>query len=246
MYIFVLGWLAIGFAACDQDVDYPYTGKDRIQFKHFTTDYNGKRTYSDSLVFSLGLRPDSITIDTAKIVMQYLGKGSQSTRTYHVLILPDSTTAIAGTHFALIDKEQTFRPHSLTDTLRIAIYRENLSTSFRNPQTIRIDLQLEASDDFDLGLGGGLYKKVLLNNYLSEPDWWEGNFHGSLGFYHPEKWKILISFNQQFANTTECPFDYNNEGRTYYQGLNSYLTNVPTFDEETGDRIYMNEMVPQN
>ncbi len=243
--ISLFGYLLFGMTGCDQEIDFPYQGKDRIQFRHYTTDWNGNRTYSDSLVFSFGLRPEEITIDTAKIVMEYLGAGSDQERTYYVTVVADSTNAEAGVHYEAIDREQTFRPGELTDTLKIIIYRENLSTSFRNPQTVRLDLKLEASEDFDLGLEGGLYKKVLLNNYLSEPDWWEENFWGGLGYYHPKKWQILISFNEEFANQSSCPFDGNNEGKTYQQGLERYLSSVPTFDDETGERLYMYEMVPQ-
>ncbi len=228
---------------CDDSIDHPYTGKDRIQFRHYTTDYNQKRTYSDSLVFSFGLKPEEIRIDTAKVVMEYLGKGAEVERTYRVVVVPDSTTAVLGTHYEAIEEFQKFRPGRLTDTLRIVVLRENLSTSYRHPQTIRIDLRLEPTDDFDLGLKGGITKKLLLNNYLSKPDWWDNNT--SLGYYHPEKWKILISFNEKYANQHTCPFDINNEGRTYRNGLESYLNAVPTFDEETGERVLMNELVPQ-
>lgn len=229
--------------SCDQDIDYPYSGKDRIQFQHYTTDWNGRRTYSDSLVFSLGLLPDSIEIDTAKVVVEFLGKGSDKDRTYKVLVVPDSSNAVAGTHYEPIDSVQTFRAGQWTDTLRIVVYRKNLSTSFRHPQITRIDLKLMPSEDFDLGLRGGITKKVLLNNYLSQPDWWNDNT--MLGYYHPEKWKILISFNKAYANQHTCPFDINNEGRTYRNGLASYLNDIPTYDSETGDRLYMDEMVPQ-
>lgn len=243
IYILMSGYMLLSMVGCDQKIDFPYEGKDRIQFRHYTTDSRGNRTYSDSLVFSFGLQPDEILIDTAKIVMEYLGKGADVERTYRVVVVPDSTTAVAGTHYEAIDELQKFRPGKLTDTLRIVVYRENLSTSFRNPVTVRLDLRLEPTDDFDLGLMGGIRKKVLMNNYMSEPDWWNDNT--GLGYYHPEKWKILISFNEQYANQHECPFDINNEGRTYAQGLEAYLNAVPTFDEETGERVMMDELVPQ-
>lgn len=243
IYIFITGYLALSLLGCDQDIDHPYEGKDRIQFRHYTTDWNNRRSYSDSIVFSFGLKPDTVLIDTAKIVMEYLGKGSDKARNYKVVVIPDSTTAIAGTHYEVINEMQTFRPGDLTDTLRIVIFRENLSSSFRNPVTIRLDLKLEPSEDFDLGLKGGLKKKVLLNNYLSEPDWWNNNT--GLGYYHPEKWKVLISFNDAYANQHTCPYDINNDGRAYRDGLSSYLSTIPTFDQETGDRVLMNELVPQ-
>lgn len=233
-------WTILGLCSilgCDQNIDFPYTGKDRIQFQHYTVNYQNRRVYSDSLIFSFGLRPESIAIDTAKIVVEFLGKGSDKERTYKVVVDPDSTTAVAGVHYAPINELQTFRPDKLTDTLRVIVFREKLSTSFRHPETIRLDLRLEASDDFDLGLRGGIHKKIKMNNYLSEPDWWNNNT--GLDFYHPKKWKILISFNKLYANQKTCPFDINNEGRIYQRALSTYLSNVPTYDDETGQRIYM-------
>ncbi len=241
--IFACICLLTSLAACDQSINYPYEGKDRIQFQHYTVNTQGTRVYSDSLVFSFGLLPDSVTIDTAKVVMEFLGRGADYDRTYRIEVIADSTTAVAGSHYEALDEYQTFRAGELTDTLRLVVYRENLSTSFRYPETIRLDLRLEATDDFDLGLSGGLTKKILMNNYLSKPDWWDNNT--GLDYYHPEKWKILISFNELYANQYECPFNINNEGRTYAQGLNSYLNSVPTFDEETGQRVYMYELVDQ-
>lgn len=246
IYMMILGCLVYGLGSCDQDIDHPYTGKDRIQFRCFT--YNSsleKRTYTDSLTFSFGLVADSIEIDTAKIVLEFMGKGSDQERTYNISVIPDSTTAIEGVHYGKLEHAQRFRPNSNTDTLRIVVYRENLSTSFRHPETIRLDLKLEPSEDFDLGIKQGLTKKIKMNNYLSEPTWWKGNFNTTLGFYHPKKWKILISFNKDFANQNSCPFDMNDEGREYAKGLSNYLNDIATYDDETGERIYMNELVPQ-
>lgn len=242
-YIFAACLLAAVLHSCDQDIDFPYEGKDRIQFEHYTVNYNSVRNYTDSVVFSFGLLNDSIKVDTAKIPMEFLGKGSDQTRTYKVVVVPDSTNAVAGVHYEKFDELQTFRAGEFHDTLRIVVYREKLSTSFRNPQTIRLDLKLEPTDDFDLGLAGGIQRKVLLNNYLSEPDWWTS--HMGLGYYHPKKWKILISFNEGYANQHTCSFNYNNDGRSYVQGLNRYLNEIPTFDDETGERLYLNEMVAQ-
>lgn len=242
-YILAASVLAVVLHSCDQDINFPYEGKDRIQFQHYTTNYNSVRLYTDSVVFSFGLLDDSIKADTAKIPMEFLGKGSDQPRTYKVVVVPDSTNAVEGVHYQKFNEMQTFRAGEFTDTLRILVYRDQLSTSFRNPQTIRLDLKLEPTDDFDLGLEGGIKRKVLLNNYLSEPDWWDS--HMGLGYYHPEKWKILISFNKAYANQHTCSLNYNNDGRSYVQGLNNYLNSVPTFDAETGDRLYLNEMVSQ-
>lgn len=240
LYILLFLQLAFYMTSCDQNIDFAYVGKDRIQFRHYIIDYNGNRHYSDTLTFTYGLMPDSVTIDTAKIVVEYLGSGSDQERTYYVSVVQDSSTAISDFHYATIERKQKFRPNKLTDTLRIVIYRNNLSDDYTNPETIRLDLRLEPSPDFDLGLAGGLFKKIKMNNYMSKPDWWESNFYGGqLGFFHPEKWKILISFNKSFADQHECPFNTNNEGSEYVNGLRKYLEDIPIYDKATGKRIYL-------
>ena len=163
LYSLIFCTLACWMASCDQDIDFAYEGKARIQFQHYTTDWNGNRHYADTLAITYGLLPDSITIDTAKVVIEFLGSPSDQAKTYYVSVVEDSTTAIAGTHYEPIAHEQTFRPNELTDTLRIVVYRSNLSNDYINPEDYQLYLQLEASPDFDLGLNGGLIKKIKLN-----------------------------------------------------------------------------------
>src|SRR5690606_38050567 len=134
-----------------------------------------------------------------------------------VRIFQDSTTAVEGVHFAPISSDQVFGAGRFTDTLKIVVFRDALSSSFTNPEDRVLALTLEASDDFDLGMKDGLTTYLSINNYLSEPVWWDTPLRRNyIGFYHPEKWKILISFNEQFANPETVPFDYNNQGRQYF------------------------------
>lgn len=60
-----------------------------------------------------------------------------------------------------------------------------------------------------------------------------------IGVFSPEKWRILISFNEDYKKP-DCSFNQNNEGRTYARGLDNYLRNVPTYDDETGQRHLFN------
>ena len=38
-YAFLFCYLGFLMSGCDQDIDFPYEGKDRIQFQHYTVDY---------------------------------------------------------------------------------------------------------------------------------------------------------------------------------------------------------------
>lgn len=233
--------------SCDKEIDNLYKDKGRIQFKYYTLDYNKQMIINTKSTFSFGMMADAIIEDTAKIVVEFLGTPSEVDRKYKVKVAADSTTAIVSKHYKAIDNIQTFRAGKLKDTLEIVVYRSELSTSFTDPQNMCLALELEPSEDFDLGMKDGLRTYLYINNYVSEPVWWKASLrYDYIGFYHPKKWKILISFNAKFSDVNSCPFDINNEGRQYFTGLANYLNAIPTFDDETGDRIYIDRLVPQN
>ena len=249
IYILLSGYLALSLMACDQEIDYPYEGKDRIYFQCFTfNSYTRIRTYTDSLTFSFGLLPDSIHIDTAKIVVEYTGHSSEVERIYHVNVIQDSTTAIEGVHYQIIDKEQKFRPNALNDTLRIVVYRDHMNSRFKEKERYRLELELEPSEDFDLGIRQGIRKTLWLNNYMSEPGWWKDNFFGYLDFFHPEKWKILIGWDQTFANQNSCAYNYNNRGQQFISVLRSYINNdANAVYDEDGHRVYFDRVdIPED
>lgn len=251
-YLFVLlSFLIISssFYSCDRSIDNVYKDKSRIQFTHYTENVilgNITRKYFDQYTFSFGFLDNDILEDTAKISVEFLGMVSDQDRTYSLRIDPDSTTAIEGVHYKPFEKTQIFRAGMSKDTLEIIVLRSHLSSSFSDPEDRRLVLDLVPTQDFDLGLAKGTRTRLDINNYLSKPKWWDDPSRQGLGFYHPEKWKILISFNPLWSDTEECIFDYNNEGREYMSGLERYLNSVPTFDSETGYRVFMNRLEPQN
>ena len=65
IYTMIVSCLFFGLGSCDQEIDYPYEGKDRIYFDCFTfNSYTRIRTYTDSLTFSFGIDPDGISDQT--------------------------------------------------------------------------------------------------------------------------------------------------------------------------------------
>lgn len=107
--------------------------------------------------------------------MEYLGNGSDRDRTYKVSIVADSTTAVEGVHYLAFNSLQTFRANELTDTLYIVVLREALSKDYAEGENIRLELKLEATDDFALGLDGGIQRKIVFNDFMAEPTWWQGS-----------------------------------------------------------------------
>lgn len=247
LYILFFISVSVALFSCDNDIDFPYKGKDRVHFEHYTTDGNNARSYYTKIDHSLGLLNDTITSDTLRVVVNLMGKTSDVDRKYKVKINADSTSAVEGTHYIAFDEIQTMEAGKMTDTIKIKILRKDLSISYSHPEDKILYLTLEATEDFELGLTDGLSMKIILNNYLVKPIWWERNFRGMLGFYHPEKWKVLIIFNKDFANYTDVPFQEGTQAATIFTNqLRYYLdTTNPTFDKETGDRVYFDRLEPQ-
>lgn len=244
IYMMILGCFVYGLGSCDQEIDYPYEGKDRVYFDCFTfNSYTHIRTYTDSLTFSFGLINDTIRVDTARILMRYSGNASTHARIYHVKVVQDSTTAKEGIHYETIGTKQIFRPGRLTDTLKIVILRDQMNPRFLEKERYRLELELVPSEDFDLGIKQGVRKTLWLNNYMSEPVWWQSNFQGSLDFFHPEKWKILIGWDQEFANQDKCIYNRNNRGGDYASTLRSYINNdANAVYDEDGHRVYFDHV----
>lgn len=245
VYIVSLLSLSFGLFSCDQDIDYAYKGKDRIHFKHFNI-VNKKKTEFNYRLCSMGLLNDTIVNDTAKVVMELLGKLSKNERTYKISVVADSTTAIEGVHYKAFNQYQTFRKNKVIDTLRIMMNRESFNPSYIEREDKILYLKLESTDDFELGLTNGHTMKLVLNNYMTEPDWWKKQQANQYGYFHIEKWKILISFSEKFATYSDLPFGQDSpETREYRKGLEMYLQQKPTYDEYTGERLYMHYKVPQ-
>lgn len=241
--------LLVILTSCNQDIDNFYAEKGRIQFKYFKEETGSNkvvyRTYFNQTTFSFGRFDETVEQDTARIVVEFLGEVSKLDRHYQVRIVADSTTAVEGLHYEPFSNTQIFRAGRMKDTLKIVVKRKALSSSFSNPEDKRLTLDLVSTADFNLGMKGGLRTRLNINNYLSEPIWWKDPLRSNLRFYHPKKWKILISFNKDFSDPEKCRFDFNNEGRSYFDGLTRYLNSVPTFDDETGGRIYIDRIEPK-
>lgn len=245
VYILTLVLVWATLFSCNQEIQYPYEGKDRVHFKHFTNEANNVRKYIDSTSFSFGLKGDTVLTDTLRVVVELVGNVSQENRTYSVEIATDSTNAIEGVHYKPFSKEQIFRAKRVRDTLKIVVIRKDLSKDYINQINYRLDLKLKENSDFDLGLTKGRRIKIVLNDYMTEPTWWYANFYGDLGYFHPEKWKILISFNEEFGNQISCPFSRNNQGREYLTGLRNYLDAIPVYETIDGKkyRLKLSEKV---
>lgn len=240
--VYILCMLCFCLQGCEKELEYRYDDVDRIYFEYEYKNSSDRLVYRDSVIFSFGKLPESVTVDTAKIPVCLLGNPSETERTYRVKVVAAESDMVEGEDYEVLSPEQTFGAHRLVDTLRIVVFREHLSASVRNPQSKTLQLELEASGDFQLGINSGRKMKLSLNNVLLPPLWWEAN-SVELGFYHPKKWRKLIELDSLFA--VEDVFagtgvDMNKKSSI----LNQWLQMNVIIDDETGMRITKDGLVP--
>lgn len=239
----ILGF-CLGLQGCEKEVEYQYDDVDRIYFEYETVNRLGKKVAVDSVVFSFGKLPDAVEADTAKIVVRLLGNMSPEPRKYRVKVLEKgiyrkgTTDMVADEDYIALDKEQVFGSERTVDTLRIVVFRANLSKNYREPESKTLMLSLTAGSDFQLGLEDGREMKLSLNDALLAPHWWK-KYEAKLGFYHPKKWRKLIELDPLFE--VEDVFMGTDVDMTKKaQILQEWLKKYVVIDDETGKRVTFN------
>ena len=245
--IYVFLWFCLYLQGCEQKVEYQYDDVNRIYFQYEVLNSLGNKVSLDSVVFSFGKLSDDVGADTAKIVVRVLGNTSEEPRTYRVKVLEKGnylngdTDMVADEDYVSLAEEQLFGPGRFQDTLRIVVFRKNLSKSLRNPESKTLMLTLVAGGDFQLGIEDGREMKLSVNDILFPPAWWTAN-EGELGFYHPKKWRKLIELDPIFA--IEDAFVGTGVDMTKKsQILREWLNKNIIIDDETGMRIMMDGLV---
>lgn len=256
-FIFGLIVLLLCWGCHEQEVDTAFEERNGIYFAGKTDNF-GVFEPLDSVMFSFGLRPESIRFDTVSLTLTYLGRQSESPRKYKVRVVEKGangnlrTDMVEGVHFLPLEQEYIFAPNTFRTTLNIIIDREHFSSSFHTAEERSLVLRLEESEDFYIGIDEAREVMVKVNNYMSKPAWWDlDGFYSmekKLGFYHPEKWKALIYVDEGFANPDELPFDKNNGA--FLSAKIETARNLdpwwPKTDEETGDLIYFDRIETNN
>lgn len=246
--IFFLIFILMFFYRCGEQEAQGYEDLDYINFRAYYYNSAGVAVYFDSTIFSFGKKLPEIQKDTAKIVVDFVGRASERVRTYRVSVVDSGevvkgkTTMVESEDYEFIEPLQNFRPNAFSDTLRIVVSRKNLDPVSVHKASKTLILRLESSDDFAVGFKSTREMKLSVNDYLLEPVWWRENLV-HLKFYHPEKWRLLISWDERFVvddvQKVSLP-----EMITYGNVLASYLSDNVVIDQETNMRVYMDGLYP--
>lgn len=236
------------FASCSKDIDLPYTDADKVYFEYEYQDPSWTSTHlisRDSVTAAMGRLADDQTQMEVKIPVKVLGQLLTEDKTYKVEVVESGevvdgeTTAVENVHYLPLADSYTFHAGIWVDTLSITVLRSALNTSYVTKESRTMVLRITDEGELQRGLRDGWEMLVSMNNYISEPTWW--NVYG-LGFYHPEKYKILLLFeDDDFYASVDLLND--SSARRCISAMEAYLEDNVVIDEETGKRVTFDGLV---
>ena len=89
--------------------------------------------------------------------------------------------------------------------------------------------------------------KLAVNNYLSEPLWWNEEQNARyLKYYHPEKWKVLMYYDKRLSDPRKLGVNSLELANLCQNKATPYLKNNVVYDSETHQRVLWDELVSEN
>lgn len=233
-FIFVILLILCISQACEKDPAFSFKGDDRIYFDYPNVlNSLGEETdfEVDSIIFSFVSLPDEITEDTVWVKVKRVGERASIDKSYSVIAVADSSSAVAGMDFEPLKSSYVFRKDIGVDSFPVIVYREPLKSALNKT----IFLKLQETEDFKLGFIEYKTIRLSVSAVYPRPDDWS-YVEPYLGDYHYLKYEKWI----ELTGSTEIE-SVANSYRNYYAALiqEYFNTNVVT-DPITGERITCN------
>ncbi len=188
--------------ACEQNdvMDYALNGK--VYFNEVTT-VSSVETAVYTKNYSFALQNSSLMEDTVKIAIKLMGDVADYDRTFKAEIVADSSTAVAGTHYKLL--EGVMSANTYESYLPVVLYR----TEDTQEEAVYVKLQLTDAGDLGAGVEGGISFYLTWGDILLEPDNWPEYY---FGVYSTNKYRFAIDVLgvtdwPQTARITDGPED---------------------------------------
>ena len=229
MIFFVVIILACMSQACEKDPTFEFKGDDRIYFVFPKYMYGlGVEGHElDSVVFSMVGEPASVLQDTCWMNVKRVGERTEIDKRYVVTVVKDISTAVEGIDFETLKPEYVFRKNVGIDSFPVIVNREHLKTVLSK----KIMFALQETEDFKLGFVEYSRIKLVVTDFLQEPEWWY-TVSGWLGAYHYMKYEKWIELTGSMDKSSSQSY------RQYYcLQIKDYFNNNIIIDPITNERV---------
>ncbi len=168
--------------SCEQNEVMDYALADKVYFNE-TSVVSSVETAVYEKNYSFALQNSALMTDTFEIAVQLMGNVADYDRTFSAVAVADSSTAISGTHYKLIDG--VMKAGEYESYLPVILYRTE------DTQEEAVNVQLQLSDDAELGAGVNDAIKFTLTwgDILLEPEHWPEYY---FGVYSTNKYRFAI------------------------------------------------------
>lgn len=161
--------------ACSYKESFPYKGDSLVNFK------------TDSLYFSFGELPFSVTDTTLLIGVEIIGSPAGHERIFHIALDNSRTTARLHEHYDEPRMEGTIPSGASSGTVALTIHR----LSLQSDSVFTVVLDMLPGEDFRLGAVEDRSVAISFTNRLDLPEWWS-MLSKWLGEYNPRKYQKFI------------------------------------------------------
>ncbi len=168
--------------SCEQNEVMDYALADKVYFNE-TSVVSSVETAVYEKNYSFALQNSALMTDTFEIAVQLMGNVADYDRTFSAVAVADSSTAISGTHYKLIDG--VMKAGEYESYLPVILYRTE------DTQEEAVNVQLQLSNDAELGAGINDAIKFTLTwgDILLEPEHWPEYY---FGVYSTNKYRFAI------------------------------------------------------
>ena len=168
--------------ACQQNEVMDFSISDRIYFNE-TTSTGATEEKISAKNYSFALQNSSLMEDTLKLKTKLMGYLSERDRVFRAEVLADSTTAVEGFHYNLLDG--VLRAGQYESYLPVVLYR----TADTQEAPVTLHIRLIATEDLEPGHPEDIYFTLSWGDILMKPEHWPEYFFGT---YSVNKYRFAI------------------------------------------------------
>lgn len=175
--------LATLCASCKKNEIFSFKGTDSVYFQ-IGAKWN---VVEDSINYTFaGKGLDEAVV---RIRINLLGNASPHDRKVRVVVDAEETTAMEGMHYQALQDEYMLPADSVYLMLPVIVYNKDETLENRS---VILGLQLEGTEDLELGIVDRTKVRLLINNMLKMPSYWDAGLKSFFGAYSRTKHELCI------------------------------------------------------
>ncbi len=197
-------FIGLLFTCCEESELKSFKEKDAVYFQLMKIDY-ANVSYdkyddwldykSNEVIVSFGAFPEDHSAykekDTITLQVNIMGMVTSEDRYFKIKVNAEKTTAEEGLHYDDPGTRFLFPADTVRTSFPIVFH--NHESLGEEPYVLY--LELEESDDFDLGLEGRLEARILLYDDVVQPPIWDDYLFKHFGPYSQAKHKVITHVN---------------------------------------------------